>query len=61
MGYASRNNPVAQQAARGELPPKGPEDKAMSKREWDAAVRQIIAKHTGLDSLYDAMKIGKEY
>ena len=58
MGYASRNNPTAQAAKRGELPQK---EKPMSKREWEAKLTAMIEEKTGINQLRNAMGITNPY
>lgn len=52
MGYAARNNPTAEAARRGELPPK-PEP--MSKREKERLLIQKIREATGIPALEAAL------
>lgn len=52
MGYAARNNPTAEAAKRGELPPK-PEP--MSKCEKERLLMQKIREATGIPALEAAL------
>jgi len=56
MGYASRNNPTAISAKKGELPPK---KKPVPKRQMEALMRKRIQDATGLPQLVGAL--GGEY
>ena len=56
MGYASRNNPTAQAAKRGELVPKKPKMSTKKQNEW---LRKQIQDAMGLPGLVRAM--GGEY
>ena len=54
MGYAARNNPTAEAAKRGELPPK---PKPMSKREKERLLMQKIREATGIPTLEAALRL----